>query len=130
MEKIQKNYAKVIEIGSTAGFALLIVTFLLYTLGIITPLVPIDTVTRLWSESANQYIESTGTPTGWNWVFGLNKADLLCYVGLALLSLVSIVAFAVNLPAAFKTNRVYFVLFLAIIVVLCAAASGLISVGH
>lgn len=90
----QHVYARWLDIGTRIGFAVLILTFALYVLGIVEPLVPPQELARLWTLPVDRYVAATGAPTGWGWLSFLGKGDYLNIVGVALLATITIVCYA------------------------------------
>lgn len=131
VESLQKTYAAWLEAGARLGLALLVVTFMAYVLDVWEPHVPIEHLPRLWSLPAHEFRAATGAPDGWGWLLLLGRGDYLTYLGVAVLSLTSIVCFLRIAPAlAARGERLYAAIALAQIVVLALAASGVVSGGH
>ncbi len=69
-------------------------------------------------------------PTGWNWVGLVGKGDYLNFVGIAMLSGLTILCYLVILPILFrKKDTAYAIIAIAEVLVLSLAASGLLKVG-
>jgi hypothetical protein len=122
----QNLYARWLDAGTRAGFVALIVTFLIYVLGLMDPHVPPQELARHWGLPVDRYLEATGAPTGWGWLKFLGKGDYLNFVGIAALASVTVFCYARIIPVL---PRVQAVLAALQIVVLLLAASGLVS-GH
>lgn len=128
--KEQLRYARWIDVGTRAGFVVLIASFLAYVLGLLEPLVRLADLPRLWTLPVDRYIAASGAPTGWGWVAQLGRGDYLNLVGVATLCFVTVVAYARIVPALLRSgDRVYAWLAIAQIVVLLIAASGFLA-GH
>jgi hypothetical protein len=126
----QLVYAKVLDRGMQLGLLLLVLTFIPYLLGLVTPHVPVNDLPRYWSMPVKQYLAATGIHPGWGWVRMLGKGDFLNFLGIAFLAGVSSVCYAVTLPIFFrKRDTIYAWLAVAEVVVLTLAASGLVNVG-
>lgn len=123
-------YADILFWGCWSGLALMALTYIVYVTGILPPLVPLDTVTVLWSKPVHVYLEQGHAPQGWSWVMLLGKGDIINFLGIALLAGLTVVAFLPLIPAFLKKGDKFFA-FAALfeIVVLVSAASGLISAG-
>ncbi|MCC6211567.1 MAG: hypothetical protein IT513_11040 [Burkholderiales bacterium] len=131
VEQVQKTYADWLEAGARLGLALLVVTFLAYVFDVWEPHVPIEHLPQLWSLPAHEFRAATGGPEGWDWLRLLGRGDYLTYVGVAVLSLASIVCFLRIAPALLaRGERLYAAIALAQIAVLVLAASGAITGGH
>jgi hypothetical protein len=135
----QLLYAKILQAGMYAGLALLLVTFVLYTSGIVQPAVPVEQLPDYWTMSVQDYLEATNHDhlhrehpvSGWSWLSVLGKGDYLNFLGIALLSAVTIVCFLGIVPTLIrKKERAYVVMALLEVVILTLAASGILSVGH
>jgi hypothetical protein len=126
----QLFYAKVLNRLTLFGFATLIVFFLIYILGIISPHVPLSQVSQLWTESSHNYMQAAGIQPGWAWVGHLGYGDMIIYVPIALLAGVTIVCYIGVIPKFLKSKE-YILVVIAIleVVVLLGAASGLLQGG-
>jgi len=122
-----------------AGLAMLLVTFSLYVLGIVSPAVPIQELPNYWTLSAHEYLEAVNHEflhrehivTGWGWMAVLNRGDYLNFAGIALLAAVTIVCYLGILPTLLKKRDwIYFAIALLEIIILVLAASGIVAVGH
>ncbi|HSN93414.1 MAG TPA: hypothetical protein VLS93_19440 [Anaeromyxobacteraceae bacterium] len=127
----QLAYARVLDAGVKIGFLLLVATFVPYSLGLLAPQVPVDDLPRYWSLSVRDYLAATGMHAGWGWIRMLEKGDVLNFLGIAFLSGVSVVCYAVVAPRFFrKKDAVYGWLAVAEVLVLVLAASGVLKAGH
>lgn len=127
----QKLYARWLQAGARTGLALLVAGFLAYVLGLLEPHVPLARLSSLWSQPVERYREITGAPAGWEWLGLLHYGDYLNFIGIAILGLVSTVCYARIVPELFKRGqRVQGWLAIAQVLVLLAAASGLLVGGH
>ena len=135
----QLLYAKILEIGMYLGLGLLLVTFFLYVSGIVQPAVPVEELPEYWELSVHDYLEATNQDyvhreyavTGWSWLSVLGKGDYLNFLGIALLSGVTVVCYLGIVPILImKRDLVFSVIALAEVVILTLAASGILSVGH
>ncbi|MFV0349288.1 MAG: DUF1634 domain-containing protein [Halodesulfovibrio sp.] len=126
----QKLYARILEIGANTGLLLMIISYVMYVLGVFEPHVPIETVVANWHLGINDYLAATNSPQGWNWVALLGKGDYMNFFGLALLALLTIVCYAVLIPGYLRCkDRAYTFFVVAEILVLSLAASGLVGGG-
>lgn len=137
--KEQMIYANVLEKGMLLGLAIMFVTFVLYAFGIVSPAVPLDRLPDYWSMSVTEYLDAIErdylnfgqTATGWIWVALLSYGDFLNFVGIAVLSGVTIVCYFVIVPLLWKSNdKIYAWIAIAEVFVLVLAASGLLKAGH
>ena len=135
----QLLYARILAAGMYAGLAMLLVTFALYVLGIVSPAVPIQELPNYWTLSAHEYLEAINHEflhrehivTGWGWMAVLNKGDYLNFAGIALLAAVTVVCYLGILPTLLrKRDWIYSAIALLEIIILVLAASGIVAVGH
>ena len=132
-------YAKVLGIGMSIGLVTLFITFGLYVSGALAPAVPLDQVSNYWHLGVQEYLEVVNrdylhmehSPTGWAWVTMLAKGDFLNFVGIAILSGVTIVCYLAIVPTLLrKKDNAYVAMALLEVIVLSLAASGILAVGH
>jgi len=126
----QIAYANVLNIGMWFGLALLIITFFIYLSGVLPSYVPIDDLPKYWTMRVHDFNVALNAPTGWGWASLVGKGDYLNFVGIAILSGLTILCYLVILPIlARKKDRAYVVIAIAEVLVLSLAASGLLKVG-
>ncbi|MEW5948984.1 MAG: hypothetical protein AB1711_06190 [Thermodesulfobacteriota bacterium] len=126
----QVLYASVLEKGMLLGLGILVITFIVYVLGILEPYVPVGELSRYWSMNVHDYLQAANIHPGWWWASQLGKGDFLNFIGIALLAGVTIICYAAIIPTLLrKKDIVYAVLALLEVIVLSAAASGLIAAG-
>ena len=135
----QLLYAKILEIGMYAGLLLMIITFALYLLGVMTPVVPLNEIAGYWSQPVDQYLAAINAnflqwehpPTGWAWMKLLAKGDFLNFLPVAILSGVTIVCYLAIIPGLFRRGDTAMgVAAVITTLILMLAASGLLTVGH
>ena len=135
----QLFYASILEKGMYLGLGILLITFILYLTGVMQPGIPIEELPRLWTMSAHDYLETVNheflhqpqVVDGWRWVHLLGMGDYVNFIGIALLSLVTIVCYAGILPSLFrKKDWIYATIAILEIVVLVLAAGGIGAGGH
>lgn len=134
----QLLYADILEKGMFAGLALIIVTFVLYLTGIMSPAVPLDQIAGYWELPVKEYLAAINanflhldhSPTGWVWVTLLAKGDFLNFLPIAILSGVTMFCYAAIVPGLFKRgDKAYAFMAIAEVLILALAASGLLSAG-
>ncbi len=127
----QLRYADWLDVGTRIGLALLVATFALYAGGFVEPHIPLDDLPRLWILPVGQYLAATGLPAGWGWLGKVGEGDIMNFVGIAFLSLVTVACY-MRLAATYIRNKdaACALIVLAEIVVLLLAASGLVSGAH
>ena len=64
----QLRYADTLFYGSLIGFVIMLITYVLYVTGILTPQIPLDDLPRLWTGSAADYRAAGSIPQGWGWL--------------------------------------------------------------
>jgi hypothetical protein len=126
----QMAYAGVLNIGMWLGLAILVITFFIYLSGALPSFVPIDDLPKYWTMRVHDYNHELHAPTGWGWTALVGKGDYLNFVGIAMLSGLTILCYMVILPILIrKKDTAYVVIAIAEILVLSLAASGLLKVG-
>jgi hypothetical protein len=124
-------YAKILEWGMYSGLLILFITFALYTTGIMDPYIPMDKISNYWSMNVHDYLEHAGIKDGWGWVGMIKYGDFVNFIGIAILAGVTIICYAAIVPTLLKNKDiVYAILAVLEVVILGAAASGILAVGH
>ncbi|MFO7895125.1 MAG: hypothetical protein R6U63_15535 [Longimicrobiales bacterium] len=135
----QRIYANILNVGMYAGLGLLLIGFVLYVTGLMEPVVPIDDLPLYWDLSVGEYLDVVNERylhrdhhlTGWWWLSAVGHGDYLNFIGIAVLSGVTIVCFLGIIPTLFrKGDYIYAAIAIVEVAVLVAAASGLLAVGH
>jgi hypothetical protein len=127
----QLLYAGILEKGMYFGLLILFITYAIYVFGIMTPYIPLDEISKYWTLNVHEYLEVTHIEDGWAWLGMLRYGDFINFIGVAILAGVTIMCYLSIVPTLLKNNdKVYAVLALLEAVILAAAASGIISVGH
>ena len=123
-------YANLLIIGVWFGFILLLLIYLIYVLGFLSPHVDITVIPQVWDKGIDEYLEITHSPHGWGWLGLLHKGDFLNYLGLAFLALMTIFCYLVLVRGYLRRrNWVYAVISILEILVLSLAASGILGGG-
>lgn len=123
-------YADILFWGCWGGLALMAVTYILYVAGLMTPHIPLEKVTVLWSQPVGTYLSQGNVPTGWGWLKLMGKGDFLNFAGIVLLAGLTIIAYIPLIPAFLKKgDKVYALLALLEVLVLSLAASGIVGGG-
>lgn len=126
----QVLYAKILDAGMKIGLLSLIVTFIVYLLGIFTPHIPVSDLPKYWNMPVNKYLEAAAIPHGWAWLGMVGKGDFLNFIGIAFLAGITIVCYIAVIPILFrKKDTVYGVLAIVEVLVLVLAASGILKSG-
>lgn len=127
----QRRYADWLEWGTRIALVALCASFVAYMSGWLEPLVPLERLPVVWAHSVSRYLSETGTPTGWGWIAVAGRGDYANLVGVGILCIATVVSFLRILPALLhRRERVLAVLAAAQVLVLLAAASGLLAGAH
>jgi len=126
----QELYAKILNTGMLIGLAGLVVAFIIYCTGILEPLIPLEKVQTYWILSVHEYLKQSGIQTGWAWFGNLQFGDMLNFLPIAFLSLLTIVCYIAIIPGLIrKKDTAYVVIAILEIIVLAVAASGILGTG-
>lgn len=134
----QLLYAKVLAVGMYAGLVILVVTFALYLTGLLEPAVPIKDLPAFWTMNVDRYLDVINAEyvghdhalRGWWWLSALGHGDYLNFVGIAVLSMVTVVCFIAVVPTLVaKRDWIYATMAMTEVVILALAASGILMVG-
>lgn len=126
----QMAYAGVLNVGMWLGLAVLVITFFIYISGALPTFVPIDDLPKYWTMRVHDYNVALNAPTGWQWVMQAGKGDYLNFVGIVILSGLTILCYLIILPILFrKKDTAYAIIAIVEVLVLSLAASGLLKVG-
>lgn len=127
----QDIYARWLAAGVGIGFLALLASFIAYVSGVLPPAIAPELLPRYWNLPVAEYVRATGSPTGWSWVRRLGQGDILNFAGVAILGSATIVCYLRMVPVfARSKRRLYLAICVAEIVVLGAAASGLVFSTH
>jgi hypothetical protein len=128
--KEQVRYANILNAGMLIGLAFLIIVFVLYVTGLISPLIPLSEVQNYWINSVHDYLENSGMKAGWAWLGNLSYGDMLNFLPIAFLSLLTVVCYIAILPELIrKKDKAYVAIAILEIIVLSIAASGILGSG-
>ena len=119
----QHIYARWVDLGTRAGFLVLVASFVVYVFGLLEPHVAPRELARLWGLPVDRYVAAIGGPTGWGWLAHLAKGDYLNYLGVALLASITVAAYARIVPTLIANGDRWHAALAAIqVAVLLAAA--------
>src|SRR4030043_940278 len=126
----QIAYAKILNIGMFLGLAVIIITFVVYMLGILPSFVSPKEIPNYWGMASKDFIHTLSAPTGWGWVSFIGKGGYLNFVGIALLAGLTVLCYLVILPILMrKKDTPYVVIAIIEVAVLALAASGILKSG-
>jgi hypothetical protein len=127
----QVFYAKILEWGMYLGLLILLITFGLYAFGIIDPYIPLDKISKYWAFNVHDYLEHAGIKDGWAWLGMLKYGDFINFIGVAILAGVTIICYAAIVPTLLRSKDIaYAIMAVLEVIILGAAASGFLAVGH
>ena len=126
----QLLYSKILNGGMLAGLSGLVLTFILYVSGILEPLIPLEKVETYWVLPVSEYLEKSGMQPGWAWFGNMQFGDMLNFLPIAFLSLLTVVCYIAIIPGFIrKKDTAYVVIAIIEILVLVFAASGILGTG-
>ena len=126
----QLAYANLLFYGSWLGLLVLVITYIIYLGGVMTPYIPISEIPDYWAMNVHEYVHEAQAPTGWGWFTMLKYGDFLNFLGIAFLAALTILCFLTLLPGLIsRKDTAYVVICLLEVAVLTLAASGILKVG-
>lgn len=126
----QLAYATILDKGMKVGLLMLIISFIIYLTGILTPYIPVNDLPKYWGMSVHKYLEATGIHPGWTWLRLVGKGDFLNFIGIAFLSGVTAVCYIRIIPILFRKKDMAFgIIAILEVLVLVLAASGILKSG-
>lgn len=126
----QLLYASILEKGMFLGLLILLVTYGIYLVGVPGPYLAHAHVPEIWGMSVTDYLHTTKIEAGWAWVGMVGYSDFLNFIGIAMLAAVSIACFISIVPLLVRNgDRLYAVLAVLEVIILCVAASGILGAG-
>lgn len=124
-------FARTLQTGTLLSVIVLVSTFASYMGGVVEAWVPIADLPRLWGLDAGRYLAAARLPGGWGWLRLVGYGDILNFVGISMLTAVTIVCYLAILPGLVRRRDVaYTLIVLAEVAILGLAASGLVAAGH
>ncbi len=126
----QLAYAKILDFGMKAGLLMLLVSFVVYLSGILSPHVPVNDLPKYWGMPVKKYLAATHIHTGWSWLLMVGKGDFLNFIGIAFLAGVTVLCNFRIIPIFFrKKDFVYGIFAITEVFILALAASGILKSG-
>ncbi len=123
-------YANILNKGMIVGLLGLIITFIIYGAGILKPIIPLEQVQNYWVMPVSEYLAKSGIHAGWAWIGKLEYGDMLTFLPIAFLSLLTIICYLAIIPGLMrKKDTAYVVLAITEVIVLVVAASGILGTG-
>jgi hypothetical protein len=125
----QNSYATILDWGNSAGLIILMIAFFIYVFGLTTPLIPLENLPDYWNLSLSQYLEKTGAPTGWSWIYHLGKSEYQNYLGIVILGGITFVCYGAMLVHFVRAKKsIFAVLALSELLLLLIASSNILNV--
>ena len=123
-------YAKLLEKGMYIGLLILFITFGLYAFGIMDPYIPLNKISQYWTMNVDDYLHHANIKPGWAWAGMIKYGDFVNFIGIAILSGVTIMCYAAIVPTLMRNkDTIYVVLAILEVIVLTVAASGILGTG-
>lgn len=117
------SFALVEERATQVAFWVAGLGFLAYMTGLWKAYMPLEELTRHWGKPVEGMLAETGLPSGWGWLGHLGQSDFFTLGGIALLTGVTFVCYALLLPIyAAQKDRIYLVLVALQLVVFAVSA--------
>jgi hypothetical protein len=123
-----EGYASCMAKGTSVAMVLIVAELLAYLSGALSPYVPLRDLPALWGMPMKEFLATARVPSGWGWIALVGRGDYVNFIGIALLASVTIACYLLALRRfVARHDRLYAALAAGQILVLLAAASGLIS---
>ena len=126
----QRLFARWLDAGTKIALVLLAASFLAYVTGLLPAQLPPEELAKLWGLPLREFLAAAGAPTGWGWLELWARGDYANYFGMVLLASIVMVAYLRVLPLLMRHDRSFAAIAALEIVVLLAAASGLLAGTH
>lgn len=126
----QQLFARWIDRGAKIALVLLTAAFAVYVSGLLPSQLPPAELAKFWGLPLQEFVAATGAPTGWGWLELWAHGDYLNYFGIVLLVSIVMAAYLRILAPLARHHPSFAVIAVLEIVVLLAAASGLIPGVH
>jgi hypothetical protein len=127
----QLRYATLLDWGTRAGLAVLLLSFAATVFGLVESHVPAARLPELWGLPVARFLELTGTPTGWGWLALVRRGDMAGLLGIAILAGSSVLCLLALVPLyRARGDRAFVAICLAEVAVVLLAASGWLAGGH
>ena len=108
--KEQILYASILNKGMLIGLASLIIIFIIYCSGVSDPFIPMKKVEAYWIVSVHEYLEGSGMQPGWAWFGKLQYSDMLNYLPIAFLSLLTVICYIAIIPGLIRKKDYTYVI--------------------
>ena len=126
--RVQTAYARWLDVGTKAGFAVSVAGMLVYLSGVVAPFMPMAELAAHWGLPVGRFLKLSGGPTGWGWIHLLGYGDYMNFIGIALIASITTLCYLRILPLLIAhRDWIYALIAVAQIAVMLAAASGLLN---
>lgn len=126
--ELEPLYARILHRVVIFGTLLMLVSFVIYSLGLLPSVMEADRVPEVWHLRADHAVSIIDRPPLWQWVAHPDRADLLSLGSLAILAATTPVGFAALLILFLRRRDLAYSLMVFLqLVVLVLAASGILS---
>jgi hypothetical protein len=126
MELAQIVFARWVSAGTRIALAMLVAGYAAYVTGLLEAHVRPEALAALWHLPLADYLAASSAPTGWSWLALAHRGDYLNYLGIGLLCTIVMLAYLRVLPLLVRSARAHALIAVLELVVLLAAASGLL----
>jgi hypothetical protein len=123
----QRLFARWLDAGTKIALALLVAGFLAYVTGLLPAHLPPEELAKIWNLPLQAYLAASDAPTGWDWLALAGRGDYVNYIGIVLLASIVAATYLRILPVLARHARAHALIALLEVVVLLAAASGLLN---
>jgi hypothetical protein len=124
----QLRYATLLSWGTRLGIVILAGSFAAYVFGLLPAFIPIEQMPSLWTLPVHEYLDKTGTGTGWYWISRLANGEFASLLGIATLAACSVAGLGALIPDYVRRGDfIYAAICLLSIAVVLLAASGALN---
>jgi hypothetical protein len=95
-------YANILNKGMLIGLIGLVITFIIYGAGILSPIIPLEKVQHYWVMSVSDYLHESGIHAGWAWLGNIGYGDMLNFLPIAFLSILTVFCYLAIIPGLIR----------------------------
>ena len=126
----QVLYADILSYGTWIGLCVLLLSFFLYVGKVLEPVIPIEKLPELWKMNAHDYMRAEHLPQGWGWVKLAGHGDFVNFIGIVMLSGLTVVCYLAMIPIFVKKkDTAYIIMAVVEVLILTLAVSGILTAG-
>jgi hypothetical protein len=131
VDPVQSTYAGLLRRLVSIGLALLFVMFAIYASGVAPSELPIEDVPAIWSMSAADLADMTGSRSGWSWASSLDNGSTLAFAALVFFPASAILLIIIAGFLYLRQNILPYTLICFLeAAILIVAAAGIIGGAH